>query len=127
MSKISDLDIQQIFREMVNPEDMSLRVDPQLSGEVNIELNAEDGDSVQVRPVCEAVLTIQPDQAIDVSKARSIFISSTQPMEKLLASLDGQTWHEIQSAASFYDKAASFKLVKVIAPETAVIKLLIKG
>lgn len=126
MSKISDLDIQQIFRELVNPEDMSLRVDPQLSGEVNIELNAEDGDSVQVRPMCGQVLSLASQEALDVSKARTLFISSTQPITSIEVSLDSETWHPLNASGSHLSlDSVPFKQIRVTS--TGDIKYLIKG
>lgn len=128
MSKLSDLDINQIFRQMINPDTMALKTEAELSGEFSMELNADDGDSVQVRPMCSEVLNIQAGQVLEVSNARSMFISTNGSMNKILASLDAEIWHEIASDRAFMNlENIAFKFIKIEAESNVTIKAMIKG
>jgi hypothetical protein len=123
---LGDLDFNQILKKMVDAETMSVKVLPQLSGEINIELSAQDGDSVSVQPICGAVQSLQSGQVLDVSNARSLFISSTSPMASLLVSLDQETWHQLDADKAFFNvENAAFKFLKVVANNS--VKVMIKG
>jgi len=97
MSNFNDLDMNQILRGMIDPNTMSLKVLPEMSGDIQIELSAQDGDSVSVQPICGAVQSLQSGQVLDVSNARSLFISSVSPLARFLVSLEQITWHQLDA------------------------------
>ena len=126
MSNLNDLDMNQILRGMIDPNTMSVRVLPEMSGDIQIELSAQDGDSVSVRPICGEVLEVAPNQVVDTSHARSLFISSTSLMTSILVSLDEQTWHQLDANKAFLNvDNAAFKFLKVEAAQP--VKILMKG
>jgi hypothetical protein len=126
MSNFNDLDMNQILRGMIDPNTMSLKVLPEMSGDIQIELSAQDGDSVSVRPICGEVLEVAPNQVVDASHARSLFISSVSPMARILVSLDQITWHQLDADKAFLNvDNAAFKFLKVEAAQP--VKILMKG
>jgi hypothetical protein len=116
----------QIIKKMIDPETLTLKVLPQMQGDIQIELSAQDGDSVSVRPICGAVVVLEPNEVMDVAHARSLFISSVSPMARILASIDQETWHEIAANVAHLNvDNAAFMFLKVEASNS--VKVLAKG
>lgn len=125
-NNLKDADMSQVLRLLIDENTMSVKVLPELQGDIQIELSADDGDSVQVRPMCGEVINLEANQALDVSAARSLFISSTSSITTIQVSLDSQTWHELPASGSHLSlDSVPFKHIKV--QSVGQIKALIKG